>query len=126
MDDSLSESYALLQQQCGEQDRTYNRVDQWVLVAKHIDRYQSDSSNPTHTLGTEYSVYDLTKFENGKLFSHDWHYSCTTTKSRGGSSGTPDVTVRFVDGASLPTLQFDKDMIPCSDLRKNERGGAAW
>ena len=54
MSDTLSETYALLKQQCGEQDRTYDRSDQWVLVAKHIDRFQSDSSNPTHTTGTEY------------------------------------------------------------------------
>ena len=73
-DDILSETYALLKQQCGEQDRTYNRIDQWVLVAEHIDIYRSDSSNPSITQGTEYSVYDLTKFENGKLFSYDWNY----------------------------------------------------
>ena len=52
-DDPLSETYALLKQQCGEKDRTYNRIDQWVLVAEHIDIYRSDSSNPSITQGTE-------------------------------------------------------------------------
>jgi len=132
--DPLSETYALLKQQCGDEDRTYDRIDQWVLVAKHIDIFRSDSSNPSHTLGTEYSVYDLTKFENGKLFSHDWQISNTSTKSRGGSSGISDGIVRFAAGESPPSLEFDKwdagiktlERIPCSDLRKEERGGAAW
>lgn len=96
----------MVKQQCGEQDRTYNRIDQWVLVAKHIDIYRSDSSNPSHTLGTEYSVYDLTKFENGQLFSCDWNYRATMTKSRGGWCGDQDVIVRFVAGKSPPTLEF--------------------
>ena len=104
--DPLSETYALLKQQCGEQDHTYNRIDQWVLVAKHIDIYRSDSSNPSHTLGTEYSVYDLTKFENGKLFACEWNYRAAMTKSRGGCSGNKDVIVRFVAGESPPTLEF--------------------
>eukprot|EP00964_Phaeocystis_antarctica_P040699 scaffold23273_cov72-Phaeocystis_antarctica.AAC.2 len=114
-------------QQCGDQGHTYSTPpgsEQWVLVAKHIDRHGSNSSNPTRTTGTEYSVFDLAKFENGKLFSADWHYSATQTQSRGGVSGDANIVVRFVAG-NHPTLQFGEEMIECSALRQHGNGADA-
>ena len=123
----VSEVYCLLKQQCGDQGHTYSTPpgsEQWVLVAKHIDRHGSNSSNPTRTTGTEYSVFDLAKFENGKLFSADWHYSATQTQSRGGVSGDANIVVRFVAG-NHPTLQFGEEMIECSALRQHGNGADA-
>ena len=105
----------------------YPADGRWVLVARHVDDYQSDSSNPTHTTGTEYCVYDLNRFENGKLFESDWRYAATTTKTRGGFSGVGDTKIDFVDGQVPPAkLCFGQEVIECVALRKHERGGAAW